>query len=291
MKQSNLTTKIFLDSGDPKETAAALDLLGFLDGQTTNPSLIAKNPTAQARLAAGQFFTRDEIDEFYKSVVGEISSLIPNGSVSIEVYADRETTAEEMLIQARQMNPWIPNAHIKFPTNAAGLEAAEQAVKEGMRVNMTLVFTSAQAAAVHAATVGAKKGAVFLSPFVGRLDDTGVNGMDLIKNILSMYRKQESPVEVLTASVRSLDHFLYALQLKSDIITAPLSILKEWRELGMPMPDSSFVYQKSSLANIPYEHIVVEPPPAGGWRSFDPHHDLLTAGIDRFAKDWNALTG
>lgn len=285
MKPANLSTKIFLDSGDPKETATALELLGFLDGQTTNPSLIAKNPVAQERLKSGNFFSREEIDAFYKTVVAEISQLLPAGSVSVEVYADAHTTAEEMLIQARQMNPWIPNAHIKFPTNSAGLAAAEQAVKEGVRVNMTLVFTQSQAAAVHAATAGAAKGSVFLSPFVGRLDDKGINGMDLIKNIVRLYRQNGSHVEVLSASVRSLDHFLYSIALGCDIITAPFSILKTWAEKGMPIPDASFSYARTDLREIPLENLDLTAP----WQSFNLSHDLLTSGIDKFAKDWNAL--
>ena len=84
---------------------------------------------------------------------------------------------------------WIPNAHVKFPTSAEGLKAAEKAIGLGLRVNMTLCFSQAQAAAVYAATRGARKGQVFVSPFIGRLDDRGENGMDLIANILRMYAK------------------------------------------------------------------------------------------------------
>ena len=83
MRPEQLKTKIFLDSGDPAETKMVIERLGFLDGQTTNPSLIAKNPEAKARLAAGDRFSRQEVNEFYKNVVSEISSLIPDGSVSI----------------------------------------------------------------------------------------------------------------------------------------------------------------------------------------------------------------
>ncbi|MEK7170516.1 MAG: transaldolase family protein, partial [Patescibacteria group bacterium] len=86
-----MRSKIFLDSGDPKETREIISLLGFLDGQTTNPTLIAKNPKAQKRLAEGKKFTSEEIWDFYRGVVGEISGLIPRGSVSIEVYADADT--------------------------------------------------------------------------------------------------------------------------------------------------------------------------------------------------------
>ena len=143
MRPQGLKTKIFLDSGDPRETREALSILGFLDGQTTNPSLIAKNPNA-----AGKKFAAAEVLNFYRGVVQEVSSLIPQGSVSIEVYADAATPAEEMLDQATQFFKWIPNAHIKFPTTAEGLKAAELAVADGMRVNMTLVFSQQQAAAV-----------------------------------------------------------------------------------------------------------------------------------------------
>src|ERR1051326_1942800 len=159
MRPENLKTKIFLDSGDPEETKSALSSLGFLDGQTTNPSLIAKSPEA-----AGKKFSEVEVLDFYKSVVEKVSSQIPQGSVSIEVYADAATAADQMLMQAKEFYKWIPNAHIKFPTTTEGLKAAESAVKEGMRVNMTLVFSQNQAAAVYAATKAGKRGGVYLSP-------------------------------------------------------------------------------------------------------------------------------
>jgi len=156
-----------------------------------------------------------------------------------------------MLAQGREMFSWIPNAHIKFPTTHEGLTAAEHAIKEGMRINMTLCFSQEQAAAVYAATGGAQKGQVFVSPFVGRLDDRGGNGMTLIENILKMYKNSDGHVEVLTASVRTLEHFLYAIALGSDIITAPFKILKEWGEKGLPMPDENFIYNQKGLRPIP----------------------------------------
>jgi len=227
MRPANLKTKIFSDSGDPQETKELIQLLGFLDGQTTNPSLIAKNPEAKKRIESGNKFSKEELNEFYRQVVKSASKLIPDGSISIEVYADESTTAEEMFVQGKEFFAWIPNAHIKYPTNTAGLAAAEMSIAAGMRVNMTLVFSQSQAAAVHAATKGASKGDVFVSPFVGRLDDKGENGMDLIESILKMYQAGESHVEVLTASVRNQDHFNYALSLGSDIITAPIKVLKD----------------------------------------------------------------
>ncbi|RPJ01545.1 MAG: transaldolase, partial [Deltaproteobacteria bacterium] len=169
MKPKGLKTRIFLDSGNPDETREALRLLGFLDGQTTNPTLISKNPDARERLNRGLKFTRKELLHLYRVVVNEISGLIPEGSVSIEVYADLSTPAEQMLEQGREMVTWIPNAHIKFPSAREGLKAAEEAVKERIRVNMTLCFTQKQAAAIYAATRGAARGDVFVSPFIGRL--------------------------------------------------------------------------------------------------------------------------
>lgn len=285
MKRSeNLKTKIFLDGGDPKETREIIKLLGFLDGQTTNPTLIAKSPEAQARLKAGNKFTREEIQDFYRTVVGEISASIPDGSVSVEVYADKNTLADEMFAQGKEMFSWIPNAHVKYPTLPAGLEAAERSVKSGMRVNMTLVFSEEQAVAVYAATRGAKKGDVFVSPFVGRLDDKGENGMELIKNIQTAYEGGDGHVEILTASVRSMEHFLYALYLGSDIITAPYKILKEWSERGMPTPDESFVYAPA-LKPIAYKEMDL----SKDWRDYDITHELTDKGVEKFAEDWNAL--
>ena len=284
MRPANLKTKIFLDSGDVNETKEIINALGFLDGQTTNPTLIAKNPDAQKRLAEGNKFSAEEIMAFYKSVVSEISNLIPEGSVSVEVYADKDTSAEKLLEQGKDMFTWIPNAHIKYPTTSAGLEAASRSVTEGMRVNMTLVFTEEQAAAVYAATYGAKKGDVFVSPFVGRLDDKGLNGMDLIKNIAKMYQAGDGHSEVLSASVRNMDHFLASIAYGADIITAPFKVLKEWADQGMPIPDENYKYE-TSLQPISYQEIDLEKP----WRGYNIAHEMTDAGVDRFASDWNGL--
>ena len=285
MKPQTLKTKIFLDSGDPKDTESILSLLGFLDGQTTNPSLIAKSPGAMERLKRGEKFSKKELFDFYKETVQKISLLIPEGSVSIEVYADTVTLAEEMFTQGKEMFSWIKNAHIKYPTNKEGLKAAERSVKEGMRVNMTLCFTQEQAAAVHIATKGAKKGDVFVSPFIGRLDDRGENGMQLIENILKMYAKGDGHVEVLCASVRNLNHFMAAIHLGSDIITAPVKILTEWQEKGSLALAEGYLYEKGELKDIPYKELSLEK----SWEEFDIHHELTDKGIEKFAEDWNNL--
>lgn len=287
MRPKDLKTRIFLDSGDPAEARAVLGLLGFLDGQTTNPSLIAKNPEALARKAAGNPFGPQEIWDFYQGVVREISNLVPQGSVSIEVYADATTTAQRMMEQAEECRTWIPNAHIKLPSSRQGLEAARMATARGIPVNMTLCFTQSQAAAVHAATLGAKRGEVFVSPFIGRLDDKGENGMDLIANVLKMFRKGASHVEVLTASVRSMEHFLFALALGSDIITAPLSLLKAWADAGMTVPGPEYVYAPKGLAPIPYVDLSLDKP----LEEYDVSHPLTDTGMAKFSADWNALMG
>lgn len=274
-----------MDGGDPDETRKIMDLLGFLDGQTTNPTLISKNPKSRQRLERNEKFGREEILDFYRLVVKEISRLIPQGSISIEVYADLSTKAEEMLRQGREMFSWIPNAHIKFPSAREGLKAAERAVQDKLRVNMTLCFTQEQAAAVYAATRGAKKGDVFVSPFIGRLDDRGENGMDLISHLIKMYQKGDGHVEVLTASVRNIDHLLYALKLGSDIITAPFNILKEWAERGVPIPGGDYRYDAGKLRSIPFREIDL----TRNWVEYDIRHELTDKGMERFSADWNAL--
>jgi len=285
MKPKDLRTRIFLDGGDPDETRKIIGLLGFLDGQTTNPTLISKNPRARQRLEKGEKFTGEEIIGFYRETVKEISKLIPQGSISIEVYSDLSTLAEAMLKQAGKMFSWIPNAHIKFPVSREGLKAAEQVVKSGMRVNLTLCFTQDQAAAVYAATKGAKRGDVFVSPFIGRLDDRGENGMDVISHILKMYRKGDGHIMVLTASVRKLDHLLYALRLGSDIITAPFNVLREWGEKGLPLPKGDYVYDSANLRGIPFKEIDL----TKKWETYDIRHELTDKGMERFSADWNAL--
>ncbi|HEY3275086.1 MAG TPA: transaldolase family protein [Syntrophorhabdaceae bacterium] len=287
MRPEGLKTKIFLDGGDPNQTKEIIRILGFLDGQTTNPTLIGKNPEARKQIQGGKKFSGQELLAFYKHVVGEISSLMPQGSVSVEVYADTQSRAEDMLRQGKEMFSWIPNGHVKFPTSAEGLKAAQRALSEGLRVNMTLCFSQEQAAAVYAATRGAKRGDVFVSPFIGRLDDRGENGMQLIENIIEMYKKGDGHVLVLTASVRTIDHLLYAFKLGSDIVTAPFPILKEWGERGMPMPDKEFRYWLPDLKHMLYKEIDL----SKNWDRYDIAHELTTKGMEQFSADWNAMIG
>lgn len=281
---NKLSSKIFIDGGSPDETREAKKLLGYLDGQTTNPSLIAKklyiSQSGGAKLSEAQ-----ALDE-YKRVVQEMSAIIPDGSISIQVFANQNTPAEEMLKQAWERTSWIPNHSIKFPCTMEGLKAVVQACKE-MPVNITLVFSQSQAGAVYEATKNAKF-PVFISPFVGRLDDRGENGMQVIENIKTMYAHGDNHVEVLTASLRGVDHILYALKLGSEIITCPFKVFKTWAEGGFQSPDSSYQYPAGLLKPIPYREDIVLGKP---WQGYDLTHDLTSTGLEKFWQDWNSLAG
>ena len=177
MPAKRTKTKILVDGGDPAETSRIKKLLGFVDGQTTNPSLIAKNPEIRRLIASGRRLSRQEENEEYKNIVRQISPLVGEAGVSIEVFADLETKADQMLAQGKEMFTWIPNAYIKYPCTHEGLRAVQMSVSEGIRVNITLCFSQDQAAAVYGATKGTATPA-YVSPFVGRLDDRGDNGAD-----------------------------------------------------------------------------------------------------------------
>jgi transaldolase len=234
-------TKILVDGGDPKETLRMKSLIGFVDGQTTNPSLIAKNPEIQ-RLASGHQLSEQEEKDAYKKIVQSISPLVGDAGVSIEVFADLGSRAEEMLVQGQEMFAWIPNAYVKYPCTHEGLRAAEMSVQKSIRVNMTLCFSQEQAAAVYAATKGSKE-PVYVSPFVGRLDDQGENGMDLVRIIKKMYERSDGHVHVLAASIRTINHLLCSFFLDAELATVPSKVLQEWAAAGFPMPERDFLYK------------------------------------------------
>ena len=281
-------TKILVDGGDPVETLRAKTLIGFVDGQTTNPSLVAKNPEIQRLVASGHRLSSQEERNEYKKIVQSISPLVGDAGVSIEVFADLGTRAEEMLAQGQEMFAWIPNAYIKYPCTHEGLRAAQMSVQKSIRVNMTLCFSQEQAAAVYAATKGAKE-PVYVSPFVGRLDDRGENGMDLVRNIKAMYARSDGHVHVLAASIRSVNHLLCSFALSAELATVPTTVLDEWAAAGFPMPDQDFRYKGLDatgkvLKAIPYKELDVEQP----WESFDIAHELTTKGIQKFVADYRS---
>jgi transaldolase len=281
-------TKILVDGGNPDETLRVKKLLGFVDGQTTNPSLIARNPEIQRRIASGQTLTSQEEKDEYRKIVRAISPLVGDAGVSIEVFADLDTTAEEMLAQGEEMFSWIPNAYIKYPCTREGLRAAQMSVPLQIRVNMTLCFSQEQAAAVYAASKGSKE-PVYVSPFVGRLDDRGESGIDLVKNIKAMYRNGDGHVHVLAASLRQLDHLLASFALDVELVTVPAKVLEKWASSNFPMPDQDFTYKAlgangQPLKPIPYKELDLSLP----WQSFDIAHELTTKGIQKFVADYRS---
>ena len=243
-------TKILVDGGDPQETRRVKEMLGFVDGQTTNPSLIARNPHIKELIASGhKLSNREEMDE-YRKIVQTISPLVGDAGVSIEVFSDERTMAQEMFDQGREMFSWIPNAYIKYPCTAEGLRAAQMSVRQGM---------------------------------VGRLDDRGQNGMDVVKNIKQMFLKGDGHVLVLAASIRSLEHLLYCFALETELVTVPAKVLELWANSNFPMPDKQFQY-KASGKSIPYEEHDLERP----WETFDIQHELTRKGVEKFAADYRA---
>ena len=302
----NFISKLFIDGGDPQETKKANALLKTkkpewkrgIEGQTTNPTLVAKNPDIQKYLASGKKLSTKELLAEYKKIVENVAK-VTSGPISIQVIGDHTTSSDDLLSQARVYQEWIPNGVVKFPCTTSGLTAAEIFCREGS-VNITLNFSQSQAAAVYKATQ--QRGIspdgtpyqVFISPFVGRLDDRGENGMDVVGNILEMYRGAVNPeyeaglkchVDVLTASVRSVDHILYAIKLDSPAITIPFKLFQEWADKDFVLPDENFIYHRSDLKPITYQELSLDQP----WQEYDLHHDLTDSGLARFMDDWQAL--
>ena len=273
-------TKIYLDSGDPAETKIIQDQIGFLDGQTTNPSLIVKNPEVQKCKTGEKVCTESDLLGFYKDIVTDMRNQFDQGqSVSIEVYADKDTTAAEMIAQGTEMNSWIPDAHVKLPITAAGLEAAHHFVNKGVNVNMTLCFSVEQALAVHAATRGCAKGQVYVSPFIGRLDDIGESGVDLIENILNSFSAVNSKVQILAASIRTKDHVTDTMALGCDLLTIPFKILSEYTAAEMrELKDAEAAERIPSDITDEKE-----------WNQYDIAHPLTDKGLAKFAQDWRSI--
>lgn len=288
MSTNRVPTRVLLDGGDPHETRHIRDLLGFLDGQTTNPTFVAKNPDLQRRITSGHKLSLQEQQQQYKQIVQRISPLVGTAGVSIEVFADFDTTAAQMVRQGEEMFTWVPNAYIKYPCIREGLRAAKLSVERSIRVNMTLCFSQSQAAAVYAATKGSKD-PVYVSPFVGRLDDRGDDGMQVVENIQKMYARGDGHVQVLVASLRKLDHLFYAFKLRCGLVTAPAKILEDWATRHLSRPGDDFVYSavdknERSLRKIPYQDLDLN----ASWESFDLKHELTDKGIKKFVNDYRS---
>ena len=278
---------MFVDTGDPDEARAVQQLLrdaGYseLDGATTNPSYFAKNPDVQARIKRGEKFTREELIAAYREAAQEIERIIPGSDISVEVYADTNTKASDMIGQARALSEWIPTARIKLPIIEQGLVAAET-LKNELRLNMTLCFSQQQVAAVYEATKDAKN-PVVISPFIGRLDDSGENGAQFVGNVVRMLKGSDGHLKVLAASFRRLDNILEMIRVGVDILTINKERFDLWAEESFKLPDEDFVY-KFDGEDIPYEEVEL----GNDWREYGLQHDLTDIGLQRFVDDWNAL--
>jgi transaldolase len=153
---------------------------------------------------------------------------------------------------------------------------------------MTLCFSQEQAAALYAATKGSKD-PVYMSPFLGRLDDRGENGMDLVRNIKKMYAAGDGHVHVLAASIRHLNHLLGSVALEAELATAPSKVWEEWAATSFPLTGSDFVYKGldkggNELRAIPYQSLDLNRP----WEGFDIRHELTTKGIQQFVADYKS---
>lgn len=191
--------EIFLDTANIEEIRQG-SKLGVVSGVTTNPSLMAKEGNAD-----------------YEAVVKEICTIIP-GPVSAEVVVEG---AEAMIEEARKIAAWAPNVVIKIPATAEGLEVTSALAREKIKVNFTLCFS------LNQALLGALAGAAFVSPFVGRLDDAGHDGMELVEDIVDVFDYYQLPTKVIAASIRHPEHCLAAAKAGAHIATVPYKVLMQ----------------------------------------------------------------
>jgi len=202
--------RIFLDTANIDQIRQAAKL-GIISGVTTNPTLVAKESTAD-----------------YETVVKTICSIItgPDTSISAEVLAE---DTESMIKEARIKAAWAPNVAVKIPSTAAGLEAISTLSKENIAVNMTLCFS------LNQAILGALAGATYVSPFVGRLDDVGHDGMQLVKDIVDVFKHYQLPTQVIAASIRHPLHCVVAAKAGAHIATVPYNVLMQM--INHPLTD------------------------------------------------------
>lgn len=190
--------KFFVDTGDFKEIED-LTQTGLLDGVTTNPSLVAKSG-------------RD-----FKELIADICKVVA-GPVSAEVAA---TDYEGMVAEGERLARIAENVVVKVPLTMAGLKACKHLTDQGTKVNVTLCFTPNQA------LLAAKVGAAYISPFIGRLDDVNLDGMELIENIRTIYDNYAFSTEILAASIRSPNHVTQAALAGADVATMPPAVIRK----------------------------------------------------------------
>ncbi len=191
--------KFFIDTANLNEIREAAEL-GLIDGVTTNPSLIAKEGGVD-----------------FKKHIAAICELV-QGDVSAEVTS---LDLEGMLREGREYARIAPNVVVKCPLTADGLKATRRLSDEGTKVNVTLCFSAAQA------ILAAKAGAAYISPFIGRLDDIGQNGLELLAEIVEIYDNYSWKTEVLAASIRHPIHVVEAARMGADVATMPMKVIEQ----------------------------------------------------------------
>lgn len=220
MRQEGITIKIFIDTANIDEIKAAYEL-GVISGVTTNPSLIARE---------GRDFVQ---------VVKEIVSIV-DGPISAEAVS---TEASGIIAEAEQLAAIHPNIVVKVPMNAEGLKAVKALSGKGIKTNVTLVFSSNQA------LLAALAGATYVSPFVGRLDDVGQDGMDLIREIMEIYSNYDIQTEVISASIRHPLHVTQSALAGADIATVPYKVIMQM--LSHPLTDIGIQKFLSDWEKVP----------------------------------------
>lgn len=190
--------KLFIDTANVEEITEALSW-GIVDGVTTNPSLVAKERRT------------------YREILQEICRLT-SGPISAEVIA---TDSAGMEREGRELASIAENIVVKLPSTLEGIQVCSRFAEEGIATNVTLCFSSAQA------LLAAKAGATYVSPFVGRLDDIGHDGMAVVQEIVDIYQNYELPTQVLVASVRHVRHVVQAALIGADVATVPFKVLKQ----------------------------------------------------------------
>lgn len=214
--------KFFIDTAEVEEIRSANDM-GIICGATTNPSLIAKSG-------------RD-----FSAVIQEIASIV-DGPISGEVKAT-STTADEMILEGRAIAAIHPNMVVKVPMTEEGLKACKVLSSEGIKVNMTLIFSANQA------LLAARAGASYVSPFIGRIDDISMSGMDLIRNIAEILSYTDLQTEIIAASVRNPVHVTECALAGADIATVPYKVLIQM--IHHPLTDAGIEkFRKDYLAAI-----------------------------------------
>ncbi len=190
--------KFFIDTANLEQIKKGL-AMGMVDGVTTNPSLIAKE------------------DKPFEEILKDIVAVV-DGPISAEVVS---LEAEGMIKEAKVLAAMSDNIVIKIPMIMEGIKAVKELTALGIKTNVTLIFSAAQA------LLAAKAGATYVSPFVGRLDDIGTPGMDLVNEIMSIYRNYGFTTEVIVASVRSPQHVMESAAIGADIATIPLKVIEQ----------------------------------------------------------------